>query len=167
MSGRPRLVDLGPLYLPVGEEVQRPMERADLADDADRFAALLEAGRPGSAGDRAAQASAQKDDDPSVSDLASHVQNVWDREASGTDGEVRVVPSKDLSPHTTLRLHGSCGTLHVEIHCDASANPAWFIPRLPSLGRDLASRLQRPVCVALFGPGGARIGHFESSEASA
>ena len=209
MSGRPRQVDLGPLYLPVGEDVNWPIERTGLADDANQFAALLEAGRPRAADDRSEQAGAQADDGTSASDLAAHVQDLWEREAPGADGEVRsikvpsrkdgeflipvdptaqeierslqalaaadgqddgqvrVIPGKDVSPHTTLRLYAASGALHVEIHCDASANPAWFIPRLPSLGRDLASRLQRAVCVALFGPSGARIGHFESSEPSA
>ncbi|MDR6536942.1 hypothetical protein [Variovorax soli] len=166
MVRKPRQVDLGPMYLPLGEEDGLAAERAGLADDADRFAALLDAA-PRSEGRRSSQTTASQDDGASVSDLADHIHSMWERDPSGTDTEVRVIPGKDVAPHTTLRLQMRAGTLHVDIHCDASANPAWFIPRLPSLGRDLGSRLQRPISVGLFGPQGDRIGHFEGAEGRA
>lgn len=166
MSRKPRQVDLGPLYLPLGEDTGFAIERTGLADDAGRFAALLDAA-PRGAGDRLAHSAGPPDEGSSVSDLADHVQSMWERDGSGADTEVRVIPGKDVSPHTTLRLQVRSGMLHVDIHCDASANPAWFVPRLPPLARDLASRLRRPISVALFGPDGSRIGHFEASEGGA
>ncbi|VTU22822.1 hypothetical protein H6CHR_01864 [Variovorax sp. PBL-H6] len=166
MTRKSRQVDLGPMYLPVGEDTGFPIERMGLAGEADRFAALLDAA-PRGTDDRLARSAMSADDGASVSDLADHVQSVWERDSGGDDTEVRVTPGKDVSPHTTLRLQVRSGTLHVDIHCDASANPAWFIPRLPSLARDLASRLQRPIGVALFGPDEARIAHFEASGSGA
>lgn len=166
MSRKPRQVDLGPLYLPLGEDAGFAIERTGLADDADRFSALLDAA-PRSTGDKLAHSAGPSENGSSVSDLADHVRTMWERDASGDDTEVRVIPGKDVSPHTTLRLHVRSGVLHVDIHCDASANPAWFIPRLPSLARDLASRLHRPISVVLFGADGDRIGHFEGSEGGA
>jgi hypothetical protein len=166
MTRKPRQVDLGPMYLPLGEDAGLAIERAGLADDADRFSALLDAA-PRSANHRSSQTTALEADGASLADLADHVQSMWERDPSGSDTEVRVIPGKDVAPHTTLRLQMRSGMLHVDIHCDASANPAWFIPRLASLGKDLASRLQRPINVALFGPHGDRIGHFEASEGHA
>jgi hypothetical protein len=166
MTRKSRQIDLGPMYLPVGEDTGFAIERTGLAADADRFAALLEVA-PRCADERLARSSLSADDGASVSDLADHVQAMWERDAGGADTEVRVIPGKDVSPHTTLRLQVRSGTLHVDIHCDASANPTWFIPRLPSLARDLASRLRRAIVVALFGLDGARIAHFEASEGGA
>ncbi|VTU27194.1 hypothetical protein H4CHR_01945 [Variovorax sp. PBS-H4] len=166
MTRRPRQVDLGPLYLPVGEDTGFATERTGLADDADRFAALLDVA-PRSASDRLAHSAGPSDDGASASDLADHVQSMWERDTEGDDTEVRVIPGRDVAPHTTLRLQVRSGMLQVDIHCDGSANPAWFIPRLPSLARDLAARLQRPIGVALFGPDKSRIGHFEASEGGA
>ena len=165
MTRKPRQVDLGPMYLPVGEEAGFPVERDGLASDAARFDDILGAGlRSRNTSDRPARALLQADEGPSVADLASHVQNLWEREEGSTEAEVRVLPGHHVSPHTSLRLLVRSGTLHVEIHCNASANSAWFIPRLPPLAEDLVLRLRRRICVSLFGPTGFRIGHFESSE---
>lgn len=166
MSARPREVDLGPIYLPVGEELPlaawtREPGEARVADIA-RFDQLMgRRGRPttdGSAGQHAQDsdwpwvpelADAARIDwaDCEANSLESEIERLWISEGASGIREVRLGLRREVLPDTTVRLLRQETSLHVDIACGRPVLASWLRARAQAIATELADRLGRDVTV--------------------
>jgi hypothetical protein len=173
MAGQPRQVDLGPVYLPIGEEAVLPAPQARLAEHAARFAALLSHAHPraGPAGEQAqavlpsplhprARDQRERGRRPAGDSLAAHIQTLWDEQAQSAVREIHVSGDDGFLPGTTLRLRDRCGTLQIDVRCGCGTDSGWVARRLRGLVQALAARLGRPVSAAVFEADGSRAADY-------
>lgn len=168
MSEKPRQVDLGPMYLPLGEE--RPRTPIALQknlpngrrEDVDRFRALMQrsAADPLDATAGVAPLSllarrdegeppAGADDDPSQGGLASAMERLWVGEGLHGEREVRIGLRNHILPDTAVRMRLLHGRLQLELSCLEAPVARRLAARLDGLARELGSRLGRGVVASV------------------
>lgn len=171
MSEKPRQVDLGPLYLPLGEERQRSPVKVKKTlpsgrrEDVERFRALM--------GDVAAQPAQgphamaplsllarREGDDPrreyasaeaerSPSGLASAMERLWVGEGLHGEREVRIGLRNTILPDTAVRMRQVQGRLQLELSCLDARVSVRLASRLDALACELGSRLGRTVVASV------------------
>jgi hypothetical protein len=157
MASRPRCVDLGPLYLQVGEEARGAdgaptRDTADAADTA-RFDALMQKGRHHQQRETDAAADLlleplrepQAQLLPESDDIGRELAHLWVGTGLRSAREVRVGLRDALLPDTWVRLHESEGRLRIEFACASAHVAHWLVRRLPAVASNLGERLQRPL----------------------
>jgi len=164
VSIKPRQVDLGPLYLPVGEQMGFPAPAPQMSTAAARFEELMERAKQPSQVEHDGDGAARDADEgrEADGDLPAQVERLWRTEHSIMRREVRVGVRNAVLPGMALMMYEEQDELRVEICCGADARTNRLVPRVPSLVRDLASRLRRRVRVSVFESDGTR-----SAEAAA
>jgi len=168
-------VDLGPLYMPVGDTAGSDTRRAPLPRDAERFQQLVtpiqsahtalpflspfQAENEGGVSAGAAQSS-----------LAADLERLWLERGADFRREIRAGDTNAILPGMALLMYEHAGPsgleFGLEVRCGANASTGWLVPRVPSLARDLAQRLGKPVGVRVYEADGT-IAASTRSEASA
>jgi hypothetical protein len=157
MAAKPRNVDLGPMYLQVGEEAGAgrwldPDAKAS-AGDVSRFEAIMNRGReqpaesavealPGPLGPAPAELA-------QAGEIGAEIEYLWVGTGLASDREVRVGLREALLPDTAVRIHESEGRLFIEFSCGTARVGEWLARKLPVLTQDLGERLSRPVTMAV------------------
>ncbi|MRD47070.1 hypothetical protein GHT07_07255 [Caenimonas koreensis DSM 17982] len=156
MASRPRNVDLGPLYLQVGEEDASqgwtpPASGAD-SNDVARFQALLHKGRERHQQTDTtpeAQLWAVNAPEPqelaNTDDVAAEIAHLWVGVGTSSAREVRVGLRATLLADTSVRLYEAQGELRVEFSCGTNRAALWLQRKLPVLAKEVGQRLQRPL----------------------
>jgi hypothetical protein len=161
VSDKPRQVDLGPMYLPLGEERQRPVTPTPKAvpasrrDDVDRFRELMRRSpaafvSPGLVAPVSLLAR-RDEDDPPHSDEGEHrgfidaMERLWVSEGLHGEREVRIGLRNQILPDTAVRLRTLEGHLQIDLSCLDGRVARQLASQLESLARELGSRLDRPV----------------------
>lgn len=174
MATKPRPVDLGPMYLQVGEEEAPqgwtpPSTSAD-ANDVSRFQALMQRGR---GQEREAQLpaeallgplrAAEPEQLADTGDIGAEIAHLW--VGTGLHGarEVRVGLRDALLPDTSVRLCESQGRLCIEFTCATVRVADWLDRKLPTLARELGERLTRELELAVFLGDGRLVGEHRWS----
>lgn len=161
MSDKPRQVDLGPMYLPLGKErprdpptVARPLA-AGRREDVDRFRGLMEGAEaarldlPGLvapvsllARREGSPPSPDEGDRPGFIDA---MERLWVSEGLDGEREVRIGLRNQILPDTAVRMRMLEGRLQVDLSCLDGRMAHYLAGQLDGLARELGSRLNRPV----------------------
>lgn len=169
MATRPRHVDLGPMYLQVGEEEApqswTPPKAAVDANDVSRFDSIMHRGRGQEHQAEAVPESllgplhgtepAQLAD---TEDIGAEIAHLWVGTGLHSAREVRVGLREALLPDTSVRLCESQGRLRIEFTCESIRVADWIDRKLPVLARELGERLSRDLELAVFLGDGSLIG---------
>lgn len=172
-----RNVDLGPIYLPVGEEVVRdsrptPGTRPDAAA-VQRFNEILQRDRRRRQGghqrgdeDLAPEdllgsvAGAETDSLPDPVDVGAEIAHLWVGTGLRSAREVRVGLRESLLPGTSVRMHEVEGRLCVDFTCSDHRIALWLDGKLPLLGQELGERLDRDMVLAITMDDGHAVSTF-------
>lgn len=168
MSDKPRQVDMGPMYLPLGEErrhVPLPSSKALPAghrEDVERFRELMQGSRERSGPpDAVAPLSllsrreggepppAADDDEGSRCGLAAAMERLWVGEGLHGEREVRIGLRNTILPDTAVRMRLLQGRLHLELSCLEAPVARRLVDRLDALAQELGSRLDRAVVASV------------------
>lgn len=168
MSEKPRQVDLGPMYLPLGEERQRePIALPKAAasgrrEDVERFRLLMQRGASDPRGARNAVAPlsllARRDesrtpaggeDDATQNGFASAMERLWVGEGLHGEREVRIGLRNNILPDTAVRMRLLQGRLRLELSCQDAQVSGRLAGRLDALASELGSRLGRAVVASV------------------
>lgn len=161
MSDKPRQVDLGPMYLPLGQERQRPVAPAAKAvpvgrrEDVDRFRELMQRS-PGALASPGGVAPlsllARRDDsDPPPCGRGEHpglidaMERLWVSEGLHGEREVRIGLRNRILPDTAVRMRTLEGHLQIDLSSLDGRGARQLAAQLESLAHELGSRLDRPV----------------------
>jgi hypothetical protein len=169
MAGRPRNVDLGPVYLQVGEDAGSQEPIASSADanvrDVARFESLMRrTGQQRQESDVPAEALLDPLRGPhaqqlaEADDIGNEVARLWVGTGMHSGREVRVGLREALLPDTSVRLFESDGRVRIEFTCGTSRVADWLDRKLAALAREIGERLQRPLELAVFMSGGNLVG---------
>jgi len=153
-SSKPRSVDLGPMYLQVGQEESHHGSQPAGADAGDvaRFQSLL--------GERRGRRSTDLPDDalqvpgpleapPAVAiedgekDLCDEIAHLWVGTGLHSRREVRMALRESLLPDTSVHLFEAGSCLRIEFICGTLRIADWLVRRLPGLARNLGGQLDR------------------------
>lgn len=161
MSDKPRQVDLGPMYLPLGKERPRdpPTAAKPLAagrrEDVDRFRALMGGAWAASANPPGLVAPvsllARRDGSPPATDEGDRpgfidaMERLWVGEGLDGEREVRIGVRNPILPDTAVRMRLLEGRLQVDLDCLDGRRAHYLAGQLDGLARELGSRLNRPV----------------------
>lgn len=168
MSGRTRPIDLGPMYLPVGEQVDRwpvpvrPEDAGARAGDVDRFKAAMQAG-DGQLHSSALPApqtlvsrqhpghgSPADDRDPPDGDgFLDAIERLWVSEGLHAEREVRIGLNNRMLPETAIRMRMVQGAIQIEFTCAERATARWLAGRLDALAAELGARLRADVVASV------------------
>lgn len=161
MTDRPRQVDLGPMYLPLGQE--RPHEPTKVPkplagsrrEDVDRFRALMEGSDtrftpPGSVAPvsllaRRDNAQTSPSDPGERPGFVDAMERLWVSEGLEGEREVRIGVRNQILPDTAVRLRLLEGRLQLDLSCLEARTAHYLAGQLESLARELGVRLNRPV----------------------
>lgn len=169
MATRPRNVDLGPLYLQVGEE-NVPQSSESLARNADagdvaRFESIMHRKR---GQERRSEVTPEmllaSPLEPELAHLAEphdichEIAHLWVGTGLQSDREVRMALREALLPQTSVRLCEVHGRLRIEFTCATHRVADWLDRKLQVLARELGQRLERPLELAVFMADGSCIG---------
>ena len=168
MSEKPRQVDLGPMYLPLGEERSRtpiPLQKtapSGRRDDVERFRALMQGGAADPLGAASGIAPlsllarrddgeppAGADEDPTQGGLAAAMERLWVGEGLHGEREVRIGLRNSILPDTAVRMRLLHGRLQLELSCLEAPVARRLAVRLDALAHDLGSRLNRGVVASV------------------
>jgi hypothetical protein len=167
MASKPRSVDLGPLYLQVGEDAARAgwTQHGSGADagDVTRFEALMQKGRKHQERETEAAVDAlleplREPEAPVLAqpgEIGDEIAHLWVGTGLRSEREVRVGLREALLPDTTVRLSESEGRLRIELACGAARVADWLDRKLPALARELGERLNRPLELVVSMAGGS------------
>ncbi|HVZ45039.1 MAG TPA: type III secretion HpaP family protein [Ramlibacter sp.] len=173
MSNRRRNIDLGPLYLEVGEEAGLPQsptqESGADARDVARFESLMRrGGGQGHGGDSSSDATPESLLAPlfgaeaqalaDTGDIGDEITHLWVGTGLSSDREVRVGLRETLLPQTSVRLFESEGRLRIEFACETVRVAEWLDRRLDKLARELGERLGRDIELVLSMSDGSVVG---------
>ncbi|MBC7602615.1 MAG: hypothetical protein H7255_08155 [Ramlibacter sp.] len=160
MATKPRNIDLGPLYMQVGEEEATqswtPPAGAPDSNDVARFQALLHKGRRNRQTEAPPDALLRAPGEPEPNELAdtgdigAEIEHLWVGTGLTSAREVRVGLRQSLLPDTSVRLHQTEGLLRIEFTCATNRVALWLQRKLPVLASDLGERLQHPLEISLF-----------------
>ena len=161
MSDKPRQVDLGPMYLPLGEERQRPVTPTPKAapagrrEDIDRFRELMQRssatfGSPGGVAPASLLARRDENDSPPSDGgkrlgFIDAMERLWVSEGLHGEREVRIGLRNQILPDTAVRMRTLEGHLQVDLSSLDGRVARQLAGQLESLARELGSRLDRPV----------------------
>lgn len=166
MTGR-RPIDLGPMYMPLGDEPERRLlveaqPGAARPGDVERFRAAMKdepqqlhsPGLPGpisllsreSVGhpaDHAAPDAQQRTptDDEQQPGFVEAIERLWVGEGLHSEREVRIGIRNDILPETAVRMRMSQGAIHVDLTCAEMPTAKWLAGQLEFLVSTLGSRL--------------------------
>lgn len=169
MATRPRNVDMGPMYLTVGEEAGperwiSPDANAQ-STDVSRFAAIMNRDKgqqrhAPTAPEALLGALLETDaaEFASTDDISAEITYLWVGTGVASDREVRVGLREELLPDTAVRLFESEGRLRIEFTCGTSRVAEWLVRKLPVLTRELGQRLNRPLELAVLMNDGSVVG---------
>jgi hypothetical protein len=160
MSGKPRNVDLGPIYLQVGDDGGAQSPAPSVADanagDVSRFDSLMRrTGQQREDSEIPVEALLDPLRAPQVQqlaeadDISQEVARLWVGTGMHSGREVRVGVREALLPDTSVRLYESEGRVRVEFTCGASRVADWLDRKLVALARGLHERLKRPIELAV------------------
>lgn len=169
MATKPRQVDLGPLYLQVGEDEApggwTPPGTAIDANDVSRFESLMHRGR---GQDHHAELAPEELLGPlrgmepaqlaDTGDIGAEIAHLWVGTGLNSAREVRVGLREALLPDTSVRLCESQGRLRIEFTCESIRVADWIDRKLPALARELGERLSRDLELAVFLGDGSLVG---------
>jgi hypothetical protein len=169
MAGKPRNVDLGPMYLQVGEDAgpQGPTTPGAAADAGDvaRFESLLRRGGREQRQDEVAPESLLGPllgTEPAplgdAGEIGAEIAHLWVGTGLRSDREVRMGLRESILPDTSVRLCEAEGRLRIEFTCGTARVADWLDRRLPALARELGTRLSRPLELAVFLGDGGQVG---------
>ncbi|HTH78703.1 MAG TPA: hypothetical protein VL593_06965 [Ramlibacter sp.] len=169
MAGRPRNVDLGPVYLQVGEDAgpkdAMPSDADANVRDVARFDSLMRrADRQRDEADIPAEALLDPLRAPQVQhlaqadDIGNEVARLWVGTGMHSGREVRVGLREALLPDTSVRLFEADGRVRIEFTCGTSRVADWLDRKLAELARSIGERLQRPLELAVYMAGGNLVG---------
>lgn len=161
MAKRPRNVDLGPMYMQVGEEDASSGHGSSLPpadpNSVARFQALMHRKRhdtpPAPHTPETLDAPATWDGLPGFGDpddLGAEIAHLWTGTGMQSEREVRMGLREALLPGTSVRLLEAGGRLRIEFTCAARTTAEWLGRRLPALSRALGQRLNRSISVAVY-----------------
>lgn len=169
MATKPRNVDLGPMYLLVGEEDgpqgwTPPSTPVD-TNDVSRFEALMHRDRGGQRHSELAPEAllgplraAEPDQLADTEDIGAEIAHLW--VGTGLHGarEVRVGLREALLPDTSVRLCESQGRLRIEFTCETIRVADWLDRKLPVLARELGGQLSRELELSVSLGDGSLVG---------
>ncbi|RYX93969.1 MAG: hypothetical protein EOO28_16420 [Comamonadaceae bacterium] len=171
-----RNVDLGPIYLPVGEEVGRDVQRepAVKADAAavHRFNAILERHRRGRDGERRQQdeptpeellgsmAGVELESVADTDDVGAEIAHLWVGTGLRSGREVRVGLRESILPGASVRMHEVESRLAVDFTCANARVAEWLDRKLPVLARELGERLDRDIALSISMDDGRAVSSF-------
>jgi hypothetical protein len=167
MASRPRNVDMGPMYLQVGEEAASQGFTPAGADAKDvvRFESLMNRNGGGHRHSEASPESLLGPLSPSepaqladTDDIGNEIAHLWVGTGLHSAREVRVGLREALLPDTSVRLHESQGRLCIEFTCGTHRVADWLDRKLPVLAREMGQRLDRPLELAVSMSNGAHVG---------
>jgi hypothetical protein len=157
MTRRSGQVDLGPLYMPVGDTRGNDARRLPSAADTERFSQLVAAvpsaqTAPDSAPALPFLSSFHAEDETAragpaaqQSSLAAQLERLWLERYGDSRRELRASEKNAILPGMALCMYEESGSIGLEIRCGANASTLWLVPRVPTLARDLADRLGKQV----------------------
>ena len=170
MSNKPRNVDLGPIYLQVGQDggtqdAAPPAGEADTVDVA-RFESLMHRSRERQQQETDAAvdmlldplAGSQPQELADASEIGDELAHLWVGTGLRSGREVRMGLRAALLPETSVRLHDSEGLLRVEFTCGTHRVAHWLLGKLPAVASELGERLARALEVAVFMGDGTLVG---------
>jgi hypothetical protein len=175
MATRPRNVDMGPMYLTVGEEAGperwiSPDANAE-SSDVSRFAAIMNRDKgqqrhapPAPEALFGATLETDTTEFASADDVCTEIAFLWVGTGLSSDREVRVGLRESLLPDTAVRLFESEGRLRIEFTCGTSRVAEWLVRKLPVLARELGERLNRPLELAVLMKDGDLVGSINWPE---
>jgi hypothetical protein len=145
-------VDVGPLYMPVGDTRGDDARRLPSAADAERFSQLVAvAPSPQAASDAApAEHETTQDGGAQQSSIAADLEKLWLERYGESRRELRASEKNAILPGMALCMYEESGAIGLEIRCSANASTLWLVPRVPSLARDLAQRLGKQVQLFVY-----------------
>lgn len=169
MSDKPRQVDMGPMYLPLGEERRHvPLPKSKVLptgrrEDVERFRELMQKGSldrqgaPGAVaplsllsrragGEPPAAADSEQD---SRAGLAAAMERLWVGEGQHGEREVRIGLRNSILPDTAVRMRLLQGRLQLELSCLQAPIARRLADRLDALASELGSRLDRAVIASV------------------
>lgn len=168
MSEKPRQVDLGPMYLPLGEErprtpdtVRKPVP-SGRREDVERFRALMQRGVSGpldaASGVAPLSLLARREDrePPAHAELrqdegglAAAMERLWVGEGLHGEREIRIGLRNSIVPDTAVRMRLVHSRLQLELSCVQAPVAHRMAGRLDELARDLGARLGRAVVASV------------------
>ncbi|WP_048439643.1 type III secretion HpaP family protein [Caenimonas sp. SL110] len=161
MSSRSRNVDLGPLYLEVGEGgaasgTSRPAGAVDNRDIS-RFESLMHKGHGQGRHRHLEEAMAvgplqgmHHIPFADTEEIGAEIAHIWAGTGLHSAREVRVVLREAILPETAVRLCESNGRLRIEFTCGSNRVSDWLGRKLPGLASDLGARLDRELELVIF-----------------
>lgn len=166
MSDKPRPIDLGPMYLPLGRE--RPHEPPKASkppatgrrEDVERFKALMEGTEqarlhsPGLVAPVSLLARRDGGDRPPRDEgegpgLADAMERLWASEGLDGEREVRIGWRNQILPDTAVRMRLHEGRLQVDLSCLDGRTAHQLAGQLECLANELGTRLGREVLVTV------------------
>lgn len=161
MSTRSRNVDLGPLYLEVGEgsaaSGMSPSSGSVDSRDISRFESLMHQGhgqgRHSHLQETVGVGPLQGLHHVPFADteeIGAEIAHIWAGTGLQSAREVRVVLREALLPETAVRLCESNGRLRIEFTCGTHRVSDWLARKLPALAGDLGARLDREMELVIF-----------------
>lgn len=175
MSGQ-RPVDLGPMYLPLGEGPERRPSppkpaRGVRAGDVERFRAAMEGesqrrlhspGLPGPLslvprppdGEQAEEGEREERDDAAALDaprpgFVDAIERLWVGEGLHSEREVRIGIHNRVLPETAVRMRMVQGAIHIDLTCADMRTAKWLAGQLEFLVSELGTRLGGAVVAAV------------------
>jgi hypothetical protein len=166
MASRPRSVDLGPIYLQVGEQTTpdwtAPGGEAD-AKDVARFESLMNRRRGQQQQSEVtpemllgALADYEREPYGEPDDIGAEIAHLWMGTGMHSAREVRVGLREALLPDTSVRLYESQGRLCIDFTCGTNRVALWLDRKLQVLARELGTRLDRPLALKVYMGDGSR-----------
>lgn len=170
MASRPRNVDLGPIYLQVGEApAHEGWPGRNVAEPADvgRFESILQrGGRRRHERDTPAEivlplvGAAEPEHLADAEDIGAEIAHLWVGTGLHSQREVRIGLRQAMLPDTSVRLLEADGRLLIEFTCAGHRVADWLDRKLPVLAAALGERLQRQVELTVSMASGDRVGTF-------
>ncbi|MBC7599803.1 MAG: hypothetical protein H7238_12410 [Polaromonas sp.] len=170
MASRSRQIDMGPMYLPVGQdEVSQswPAPRTSVqTGDVARFESLLKRDKGHQHHDvemsPEALLATLRDPEPEpfgeTGDIAAEVAHLWVGTGLRSGREVRVGLGQALLPDTAIHMFEASGLLRIEFTCATHRVASWLQRQLKALTSELGERLGRELELSVSMRDGSLVG---------